>query len=45
MDSSRAQSQQQQAFADLGSEIRQLRKLRGITLQQLALATGIPQHP
>jgi len=31
---------QQQAFADLGSEIRQLRKVRGITLQQLALATG-----
>lgn len=28
------------ALADLGSEIRQLRKVRGITLQQLALATG-----
>ncbi|MBT8435451.1 MAG: cupin domain-containing protein [Gammaproteobacteria bacterium] len=31
---------QDQAAADLGSEIRQLRKVRGITLQQLALATG-----
>ena len=31
---------QQQAIADLGSEIRQLRKVRGITLQQLAQATG-----
>lgn len=27
-------------LADLGNEIRQLRKIRGITLQQLALATG-----
>jgi transcriptional regulator with XRE-family HTH domain len=36
----RTQQSQQQAFADLGSEIRQLRKVRGITLQQLALATG-----
>ena len=27
-------------LADLGQEIRQLRKVRGITLQQLALATG-----
>jgi transcriptional regulator with XRE-family HTH domain len=27
-------------LSDLGSEIRQLRKVRGITLQQLALATG-----
>ena len=34
------QSPRQQAFVDLGSEIRQLRKVRGITLQQLALATG-----
>ena len=33
-------SQQQRACADLGSEIRQLRKIRGITLQRLALATG-----
>ena len=31
---------QQEVFVDLGSEIRQLRKVRGITLQQLALATG-----
>ena len=31
---------QKPALADLGSEIRQLRKVRGITLQQLALATG-----
>jgi transcriptional regulator with XRE-family HTH domain len=29
-----------QSLADLGNEIRQLRKVRGITLQQLALATG-----
>jgi transcriptional regulator with XRE-family HTH domain len=29
-----------QPLADLGKEIRQLRKVRGITLQQLALATG-----
>jgi len=29
-----------QSLADLGSEIRQLRKVRGVTLQQLALATG-----
>lgn len=28
------------ALADLGNDIRQLRKVRGITLQQLALATG-----
>ena len=28
------------ALADLGNDIRQLRKIRGITLQQLALATG-----
>ena len=28
------------ALIDLGNEIRQLRKVRGITLQQLALATG-----
>lgn len=34
------QSQRQQALVDLGNEIRQLRKVRGITLQQLALATG-----
>ena len=34
------QSPRQQAFVYLGSEIRQLRKVRGITLQQLALATG-----
>ena len=27
-------------LADLGNEIRQLRKVRGITLQQMALATG-----
>ncbi len=39
MDNSAPRSAQQ-AFADLGSEIRQLRKVRGITLQQLALATG-----
>lgn len=31
---------QDHALSDLGSEIRQLRKVRGITLQQLALATG-----
>lgn len=31
---------QYQPLADLGNEIRQLRKVRGITLQQLALATG-----
>jgi len=31
---------QYEPLADLGGEIRQLRKLRGITLQQLALATG-----
>ncbi len=31
---------QNHALADLGNEIRQLRKVRGITLQQLALATG-----
>ena len=31
---------QNHALSDLGSEIRQLRKVRGITLQQLALATG-----
>ncbi len=29
-----------QPLADLGNEIRQLRKVRGITLQKLALATG-----
>jgi len=29
-----------QALANLGHEIRQLRKVRGVTLQQLALATG-----
>jgi transcriptional regulator with XRE-family HTH domain len=29
-----------QPLADLGSEIRQLRKVRGITLQKMALATG-----
>lgn len=28
------------ALADLGNDIRQLRRVRGITLQQLALATG-----
>jgi transcriptional regulator with XRE-family HTH domain len=39
MNSSTVQTQQQ-ALADLGGEIRQLRKVRGITLQQLALATG-----
>ena len=33
-------SEQHQGLGDLGSEIRQLRKVRGITLQQLALATG-----
>ena len=33
-------SAQPEPFADLGQEIRQLRKVRGITLQQLALATG-----
>ena len=33
-------SRQPEPFADLGQEIRQLRKVRGITLQQLALATG-----
>lgn len=31
---------QDHALADLGSDIRQLRKVRGITLQQLAQATG-----
>jgi transcriptional regulator with XRE-family HTH domain len=31
---------QDHALSDLGREIRQLRKVRGITLQQLALATG-----
>jgi transcriptional regulator with XRE-family HTH domain len=31
---------QDHVLSDLGSEIRQLRKVRGITLQQLALATG-----
>ncbi len=31
---------QDHTSSDLGSEIRQLRKVRGITLQQLALATG-----
>jgi len=30
----------QQPYADLGNEIRQLRKVRGFTLQQLGLATG-----
>ena len=29
-----------QPLADLGNEIRQLRKMRPVTLQQLALATG-----
>jgi len=29
-----------QSLADLGNEIRQLRRVRGITLQQMALATG-----
>jgi transcriptional regulator with XRE-family HTH domain len=38
--SSTSTSQRPQAFADLGSEIRQLRKIRGLTLQQMALATG-----
>lgn len=32
--------QSQSPLSDLGREIRQLRKVRGITLQQLALATG-----
>ena len=31
---------QDHALSDLGSEIRQLRKVRGITLQQMGLATG-----
>lgn len=31
---------QDHALADLGNDIRQLRKVRGITLQQLARATG-----
>ena len=31
---------QDHALADLGNDIRQLRKVRGITLQQLAQATG-----
>jgi transcriptional regulator with XRE-family HTH domain len=31
---------QKQSRADLGNEIRQLRKVRGVTLQQLALVTG-----
>jgi len=35
-----AASSAYQPLADLGNEIRQLRKVRGITLQQLALATG-----
>ena len=36
----RASAARDQPLADLGNEIRQLRKVRGITLQQLALATG-----
>ncbi len=32
--------QQASAALDLGNEIRQLRKVRGLTLQQLALSTG-----
>ena len=35
-----ASASREQPLADLGNEIRQLRKVRGITLQQLALATG-----
>ena len=40
MRASSATSSVYQSLADLGNEIRQLRKVRGITLQQLALATG-----
>ena len=36
----RATVSRREAQLDLGHEIRQLRKVRGITLQQLALATG-----
>ena len=35
-----AESRGRQPLLDLGNEIRQLRKVRGVTLQQLALATG-----
>ena len=38
--SSNAAQSFQKPLADLGNEIRQLRKVRGITLQQLALSTG-----
>jgi transcriptional regulator with XRE-family HTH domain len=38
--SANAVHSQYQPLADLGNEIRQLRKVRGVTLQQLALAMG-----
>jgi transcriptional regulator with XRE-family HTH domain len=41
MSANAGQSQSQSGpLADLGNEIRQLRKVRGVTLQQLAMATG-----
>ena len=43
MSANTVQSQSQShagSLADLGNEIRQLRKVRCVTLQQLALATG-----
>ena len=39
------ESARQQAEFDLGNEIRQLRKVRGMTLQQLALAATLGYRP